>query len=178
MGLLTLTQAKKQLNIPATNTTLDDEVQLWADATTSAVEKARGQIVDQRQITEEVPVRGGAAIIASVPVVSLVSVVSATDDTEWDVTDLRITKASGVMRALSGAPLQGTLTVTVVAGYPVPPPNFVVAGLIILQHLWETKRGVAEIPRGGAGEVYVPQLGYAVPRRAVEMLGLSLPGVA
>lgn len=178
MALISLARAKTQLNIKPDNTSLDDEVQLWADATTTAVEKALGRVVDQRQITEEIRANGGTAILSSVPVITLVSVVSVTDDLSWDVSKLHVAKASGELMVLSGPPLSGLLTVTTIAGEAVSPPNYIVAGLIILQHLWETKRGAMGVKRGGDDEVYVPQLGYAVPRRAVEMLGLSLPGVA
>lgn len=176
MALITLAQAKTQLNI--TSDAYDDELQLWMGATTSAVEKARGETVEQRRITDEVQVRGGVALLRSVPVVDLVSVTSATDGTTWDVSALRVNPATGAVTAETGPSLAGVLIFLYNAGYSDPPANYIVAALIILQHLWETRRGAQGVTRGGEDEAYIPQLGYAVPRRASELLGLSLPGVA
>jgi hypothetical protein len=178
MALITLDQAKRQLDIASSDTSRDDELQLWVDATTSAVEKARGEVVDQRRVTDELPVNGGRVILTAVPVTALVSVTSVADGTTWDTSALHVTPATGELTVMSGRSLSGGVVVVYNAGYPSPPANYVVAALIILQHLWETRRGAQSIPMGGDNEMYVPQLGYAVPRRAVELLGLSLPGVA
>jgi hypothetical protein len=177
VALIDLTMARRQLDNLSTTSASDDELQLWVDAAISAVEKARGETVDVQSFTDEVAVVGRSVTLAHIPVVSLTSVVAVDTDTTWDVAALRVSP-SGVVTAVSGPALQGTVVVTYTAGQANPPSNYKIAGLIILQHLWETRRGTMGPAHGGDGEVYMPQLGYAVPRRAVELLGLSLPGVA
>ncbi|MFI0900567.1 hypothetical protein [Streptomyces sp. NPDC020983] len=176
MALIDTTMARRHLD-GLSSSTSDEELQLWVDAATSAVEKARGEAVDEREFVDEVAVVGRTVTLAHIPVVSLLSVVAVDTDATWDVGVLRVSP-SGVVTAISGPALQGTVLVTYTAGQADPPAPYKVAGLIILQHLWETRRGTMGPRHGGDDEMYVPQLGYAVPRRAVELLGLSLPGVA
>lgn len=151
---------------------------MWSDATLAAVEKASGRVVIQRTVSEEVTVYNGIFVLANVPVAALTSVADISGTPTWDVSALHFTTSTGAVQALSGPTLRGRLTVTYTAGPTSPAANHKAAGLIILQHLWQTRRGAGAIARGGEDEVYVPALGYAVPRRAVELLGLSLPGVA
>lgn len=176
MALIDLAMARRQLDNLGPSTP-DDELQLWVDAATSAVEKARGEIVNLREFTVEVDVVGGVAVLPHIPVVSLTSAESVDGSIVWDVSGLRVA-ASGAVSVRSGPPLRGTVAIAWTAGMASPDANFTIAGLIILQHLWETRRGTMGPRHGGDDEVYVPQLGYAVPRRATELLGLSLPGVA
>jgi hypothetical protein len=177
VALLDLAMARRQLDNLSTSSASDEELQLWVDASITAVEKARGEAVDVREFVDELPVAGGSVTLAHIPVVSLTSVVGAGTAASWDVADLRVSP-SGVVVATSGPALSGTVVVAYTAGQADPPANYAIAGLIILQHLWEARRGTMGPRRGGDDEVYVPQLGYAVPRRATELLGLSLPGVA
>lgn len=176
MALIDLAMARRQLDSLGPSTS-DDELQLWVDAATSAVEKARGETVDERSFTDELAVVGGSVTVSHLPVTGLTSVEAVGAATTWDVVDLRVSP-SGVVVATSGPALSGTVAVTYTAGMADPPANYTIAGLIILQHLWETRRGTMGPRHGGDDEVYMPQLGYAVPRRATELLGLSMPGVA
>jgi hypothetical protein len=64
------------------------------------------------------------------------------------------------------------------AGYTTVPANIRLGALIIVQHLWETQRGMMGVQLGGDGETYVTGRGFAIPRRAIELLGPQLPGVA
>lgn len=178
MPLLTLELAKDQLDLSSSDT--DATVQMWANAATLAVGKALGRVVDSSSFTDEVDLGSGgtAFVLSNVPVIGITSVVSVDGGTSWDTAALHVNADSGAVSVLSGPPLRGLVAVSYTAGVADPPANWTVAGLIILQHLWETRRGTMGVSMGGDGEVYMPQLGYAVPRRAVELLGLSLPGVA
>lgn len=178
--LISLAQAKRHLTIAADSTSYDDEVQLWIDATVTAVEKARGQIVQQRSFTDEGDFGTGTTsfVLTNVPVLAITAVATVDNAQTWDPAALHVAPDSGVVTVLSGPPLRGLATVSYTAGMATIPANYTAAGLIILQHLWMTRRGAGAVPRGGEDEMYVPALGYAVPRRAVELLGLSLPGVA
>jgi len=176
--LLTLDLAKDQLTLTSSDS--DATVQLWADAATAAVGKALGRVVDPADFTEEVDIGadGSGFVLSNVPVTGLTSVEAVDGSQTWDVDNLHVNADTGAVSVESGASLRGKLAVAYTAGVADPPANWTVAGLIILQHLWETRRGTMGVSMGGDGEVYMPQLGYAVPRRAVELLGLSLPGVA
>ena len=48
------------------------------------------------------------------------------------------------------------------------------AGLIILQHMWETQRPAAQGPFSQASDDYDPRYAYSVPRRAQELLGVEI----
>ena len=53
MAIVTLTAVKEQLNIPVSDTSQDAELQRYMDAVTAPVEEYLGQIVEQRQIRDE-----------------------------------------------------------------------------------------------------------------------------
>lgn len=179
MPLINLAPAKGQLNIPLDDDSLDEEVQLWAAATTLAVGKAKGEIIDPCSITDERRVDGATSVVLSgTPVIDLTSVATVDGATTWDTSSLHVNKRTGELTVLSGPALKGLVAFVYEAGYADPPANYRVGGLIILQHLWETKRGAPSPQMGGSDDVYIPQLGYAIPRRAAELLGLSLPGIA
>jgi hypothetical protein len=85
---------------------------------------------------------------------------------------------SGSVNVLSGPPLVGLALVTHQAGLTAIGANIRLAAKIIIQHLWETQRGTMGVQLGGDNEPYMAGRGFAIPRRAVELLGTQLPGVA
>jgi hypothetical protein len=63
----------------------------------------------------------------------------------------------------------------------VIPANCTRAAAIIIQHLWETQRGVMGSRRFGGGQELdraLTGMGYAIPNRAKELLGQRAPVVA
>ena len=75
------------------------------------------------------------------------------------------------------------MRVTYQAGYPADamPEKFKRAALIIIQHNYETQRGVGLLRGGVIGDeeaVYDPRLSYAIPRKSLEWLGAAGPVVA
>jgi hypothetical protein len=96
----------------------------------------------------------------------------------WDVNQLHVDGESGEVTVLSGPTFCGRILATYVAGESQVPPNVQLAGLIIIQHLWETQRGAMGVQLGGDSDNYVAGRGFAIPRRAIELLGPQLPGVA
>lgn len=177
MTLLTLVDAKLQLNIDAADTSLDTELQAYVDAAVSVVERHVGEAVDVRAFTEQ---RVGGVrwslVLSWPPVVSLTSVTSLDGTRTWDVTDLHVGSA-GVARVLSGDPFDGDLEVVYQAGYSTPPANYNLAGRIIVQHLWQTQRGGTGPRVGGLDDSFQNAVGggrgYAIPNAAVELLGES-----
>lgn len=179
--MLTLQEAKAQLNIPTADTGNDDEIQDYIDAVTSVVEYQTGEVVDLRQVTEyhQVPFRSSLMLFSS-PVVSVVSVTSLDGTVSWDTSDILVSPKLGKLIVDSGSPFDGYLEVVVEAGYDPVPANYNLAARIILQHLWKTQRGVASAPFAGGAATALGEggTGFAVPRRAQELLGGFMPSVA
>lgn len=181
MPIVTLADAKAQLNIQPSDTSADVELQGFVDAATAAVEQQLGRVVEQRTVIDQFDFAGGvtAFMLRSVPVISLTSLVSLDGTQTWDVgpSVMHVDPASGLVTVLSGPAVTGPVLATYQAGSATVTANVRLAGLIIIQHLWETQRGAMGIQLGDS-ETYVAGRGFAIPRRAIELLGPQLPGVA
>jgi hypothetical protein len=179
-GIVSLADARAQLNMGATETADDDELRGFIGAATGAVERALGRTVVRRSFTDRFEVGGGTAelLLRNVPVLSLTSVASADGTTTWSTANLRVDSETGLVTVVSGAALTGAVDVTYQAGDTVIREDYRLAALIIVQHLWETQRGTMGVQLGGDNEPYVAGRGFAIPRRALELLDTQLPGVA
>ncbi|MFI5973512.1 head-tail connector protein [Streptomyces sp. NPDC051452] len=181
MAIVSLAAAKAQLNIPDDNTADDVELLGFIDAATAAVEKQLGKVVEPRTIVDELdfhrPVR--SFLLRSVPVISLTSLTSLDGSHSWDVSPsaAHVDPESGRVTLL-GATIRGTAVGIYQAGLTVVGANVRLAAKIIIQHLWETQRGMMQVQFGGDTETYTPSRGYAIPNRALELLDTPLPGVA
>ncbi|MEV6737881.1 phage head-tail connector protein [Streptomyces sp. NPDC051104] len=183
MAIVTLADAKAQLNISASDTSQDVELQVYVDAATAAVETQLGQVVEPRTIVDQLDFASSvtAFLLRSVPVVSLTSIVALDGTQTWGVSPsvVRVDGGSGCVTVLSGPPVKGSVLATYQAGMTVVPAHFRLAALIIVQHLWETQRGTMGVRlNSGGDDNYVAGRGFAIPRRAIELLGPQLPGVA
>ncbi|MFK0173410.1 head-tail connector protein [Streptomyces sp. NPDC090306] len=180
MGLVSLADAKRQLNIDAANTDDDVELQGYIDAVTAPVEDQVGYAVDQRLVTERVTVRGTSRtlVVPTVPVLAAVSVTSDGGQT-WTDGDLAVTDPWAGEIEASGVVFTGRCTVVVRVGLATTPANVRLGALIIVQHLWDTQRGaMGGVQLGSDNEGWNPSYGFAIPRRAQELLGSTMPGVA
>lgn len=176
--IISLAEAKTQLKI--TGMTHDDALRRVIEATTRVVERHLDEVVAQRTITETVRATGrGTVVLSRSPVLSLTSMSSLDGEVTWTVADLDVDTVTGVVRAVRGRHLCGLITAVYPAGYRVIPANYLEAAEIIVQHLWETTRGVAGVPRvGGLDDTTtVTGMGYAIPNRALELLGAAPPQV-
>ncbi|MCP3820067.1 hypothetical protein NLX86_18800 [Streptomyces sp. A3M-1-3] len=186
-ALLSLADAKKHLNIPASSTSDDDdEIRGWLEATTRVVEHFVGPIA-RRTVVETHRVGWvRALVLRQTPVIALTAVAPVlTGGTTYAVADLDLDGETGVIVRKDGGALRGPLRVTYTAGRLVVAANISHAARIILQHLWRTQRGSARGPALAGGDDYavtepIPGLGYAVPNRALELLQPDRlpPGVA
>jgi hypothetical protein len=174
--IVSLQDVKEQLNMVAGAS--DAELRTYLEAATGVVERHLGQAVVRRQRTEEHNVRG-ALILNWSPVVALVSVARVDGSHTWDVSELHVSSA-GVVTSLGGSSLVGLVSATYVAGMGIVPGEYGLAGRIIVQHLWETQRGSKGAVRpGGMSDSMAPAgRGYAIPNRALELLGSGMPGFA
>lgn len=182
MAIVTLAEAKAHLNIAPDQTGDDIELQVYVDAATAAIEKELGRVVDRRTIVDQCDFAAGVRqfLVRSVPVISLTSIVSLDGTLSWSVgpSVMRVDGPSGLVTVLSGPPVSGSVLVAYEAGETAAPANERLAAKIIIQHLWETQRGVMGIQLGGDNEPFTPGRGFAIPRRAQELLANQLPGIA
>lgn len=178
MSLVSLADAKKQLNATGVGDVDDAELQRFVDAVTKPMEDAAGRVLDPRVFTDVLqPRRASVVLLPRAPVTAVTAVVTTDGTTSWDPANLFVDGASGMVTVLLGPTLNGQVAFTYSAGLSPVDPNVELAALITIQHLWETKRGAMGVTMGGEGEAFVPR-GFAVPRRATELLGTPLPGVA
>ncbi|GIH91941.1 hypothetical protein ACFFMN_33955 [Planobispora siamensis] len=173
-GIVSIEDARVHLNL--TNTAEDAELREMIRAVTEPIERHTG-VVLRRTVVEQH--RGGYSLVLhKTPILSITSVTGIGSALDQDVAELLPGEMSGVVRRRDGAWISGPVTVTYTAGRTDVPPHIRLAALMILQHLWETQRGAAT-PRFGSDEaVWDPRFGYAVPRRALELLGEQVSGIA
>lgn len=187
VGIVSLEATKRHLNKDPADTTDDEELREVIEATTEMIESIRGKVMIRRQFVEEVTFRPrawGHALIKS-PVQELISVEAVDGTTTWDLADLHVDE-NGAVRVLAGTAFHGVVRFTYVAGYEVLPANFVLAAKIIIAHLWETQRPSLTSERYGTPRPFATQdaavtpigTGFAVPNRALELLGVRGPLVA
>lgn len=186
VSLVSLAEFKAHLNLD--DTAEDEEIRYYLEAATGVVERHVGQVVARRSVTEthrlgwqSHPRRG--LVLRQGPVMSLTTI-STNGGTVLDPAGYVVDTVTGEVRSTAGGTtgLFGDVTVTYVAGYTATPPRMILAAQIIAEHLWQTQR-VQSMGRGpgfGGSEVNVTPsgLGYAIPNRAVELLGGRPPAIA
>lgn len=178
--MMSLKDAKDHLNV--TSTTDDEEIRGHVEAVTRVVEWRIGA-VPIRNVTDVLdagptttmitPARIGLRelVLNRRPVTALVSVAPVfTGGPSYAVADLDLDGDAGIVRRKDGGLIQGLLRVTYTIGRRSVPANAVLAGKIILQHLWATQRGALSTNVDQEETVYLSQFGFAVPRRALELL--------
>lgn len=178
MSVLTLDEAKQQLNIAVGDQSLDDELGAYIAAVDEVIERQTRQVVTSRPVTERHTVqRQDTLVLHHRPATALASVARVDGTRSWDVADLDLDPV-GIVRTLHGGRFDGLVRVEYTAGYAddVIPDNFRLAARIILQHLWQTQRGQFGAPRaGGMDYSPTPGRGYAIPNAALELLGTPGP---
>ena len=168
ISIVSLDDMKTQLRI--TGTADDDEIRSYILSASENIEGMVGACA-VRSFTEQIGGGDGLALTAG-PILSLTSIIPVYP---WlmgiDVGDLTFNPDSGVVTTLSGIFFAGPYTVGYQAGRPVIPSSIRTACRLIVQHLWETKRGQSSVPQyGGEETVTLPGWGYAIPNRAAELL--------
>lgn len=179
-GIISFETAKAHLNITAATTTDDEELRGYIEAATEVVERHTGKTVVRRTITEHHTVSGASMLwLDHRPVLALTSVATYDAVTTWNVPDLHLDDDLGLITVTAGSTLTGHVVVTYVAGMQIVPSNYRLAAGIIVQHLWQTQRGTRGGPRvGGMDDTATVIMGYAIPNRALELLGPTPPMVA
>jgi len=180
--LVSLQDIKDQTNI--TNDVSDEELRSYLESATGVIERHLGQAVVKRTYVEEHQIGRGALVLNWTPVVAVTSLALVDGTHSWNVNELHTTPA-GVVTTPNGVDPYGHVTVTYTAGMAIVPEEYGLAARIIVQHLWETQRGSVGGPRaGGLGDTLMSNSGgysgkgYAIPNRALELLGGGLSGIA
>lgn len=184
--IFTLAQAKDQVNIAQSNTTNDAELSgVYIPAVTAVVEDIVGAVI-HRSVTEVFDGGRAQLLLTTTPVVSITSVTEG--GTVLDPVGYVVARDSGVLTRVAGVsavaclPGMQSVSVAYVAGkaadVTLVEGNVRLAGLIILQHMWETQRPAAAGPFSQAGDDYDPRYSFSIPRRALELLGEPVGGFA
>jgi hypothetical protein len=173
MALLTLAEAKQQLDIETT--AHDAELPLYIDALAPVIEGYIGP-VETRTVTETIDSHGPALRLRQTPAVSLTSATPVLPTgTALNVAGLALDSVTGVVTRLDGGLFcRGPWTVVYEAGRGAVPATVKLAAAILLQHLWRTQYGAARGAVGGGDDYAVTEpvvgFGYAVPNRVLELL--------
>ena len=191
-AMVSLADAKAQLNMDVTDHAFDDELRDFIAAATGAAESYKHEVIVRRAVTDELDLGCyGYSYgnwygfrqrfrVRSVPVISLTSVASWDGTVTWDVTQMRA-NPSGTVRVMAGMPVTGLVEVAYIAGYAQIPAHYKRGALVILQHLWETQRGQGTVASGVIGtEEHWRQPGefFSVPDKAKELFGPPRPVMA
>ena len=176
LALCSLAGAKQHLNMEAQRRVDDQELRGHIEAATAVIERHRNEVVAARELTATV--RAGSLVPCG-PVVRAISAVRAGTGEAVDVMAWVSDPTTGLLSVPMSAGRD--VTVTYLAGYPVVPESFVRAAEIIAAHLWETQRmsSIGGPSTVGDDQYLTPSgLGYAIPNRAVQLLGGRPPVVA
>jgi hypothetical protein len=179
--LVSLADAKKKCKIDPDVTEHDETLRDWIEAVTLAVEDHLHEAVIRRTVVEDIDTDyENALVLGTTPVISLTSVQTTDGGTVWTVGDLEVDRDTGIVTAPAGISwFHGRVRCTYTAGRTVPPANYTKACLIIVEHLWQTERpqssrGAPSFANGYQDSMSTGafgSLGFAVPNRAIELLG-------
>lgn len=183
--ILSLTAAKQQLGL--TTDAHEDNLRMFIAAATVAIEDHVGKKLVRRTITGERHRNVcGTLILNRTPALSLTTITTLDAASSWDAANLDLDPDTGIVSPLTGPGLYGHLKVTYLTGMRVIPANILLAARIITEHLWQTMRPFASsaaVLTPGALEDSLDArsgglVGFAIPNRALELLGKPPPMVA
>lgn len=175
--VLSLQDAKEIANIAGATTIYDEELEVWVDTITVALEVLTGGPAYNRTVTERAEVTGDWRYIAlrQRPVVSVTSIVNEASGATVLTSDVVVDTNSGLVERKLGLPFYGQwgrwFNVTYVAGWGTQiPASFNAAARLIIDHLASTMRGPGQSPVPRQDETFLPGVQYAIPNRAIEVM--------
>lgn len=170
--LMSLATMKAHLNI--TSSADDEELRGYMEAATEVIERHLGETVARATVTGETHQVGRGRTRVTLdrwPVLALTAVTSGDGAHTYDVDDFIVDRATGIV---TGPAMYGTVAVSYLAGPAQVKSSYALAAQIIAAHLWETQRnaGVGQQTGFGGEEIMASSgAGYAIPHRAMELLG-------
>jgi hypothetical protein len=194
-NIVTLDEAKTQLNIDSNVTTFDVQLNDYIAAASQMIVNRIGPVAGSPTVSEwhdggstdillydEGPIQSVTSVTESmgsvVYTLSQVTLDSGSVTTPFGYTvdldlGLLVRRAAGV--AVPFAAGEANIHVTFVAGYATTPPDITLKTLLLLQRMWETRRGAKPAAGQGPVEASVPTF-----RALVEELfsDYIVPGIA
>lgn len=171
MPHITLDDLKDQLKIRTSDR--DAELAVYVGGTERVMTYLVG-LATPTAVTEIVTVSwSGKLLLAKRPIVSVASITPVGAGAAISSSTVIEDAAGGVVGLTSGCLPRGRYTVVYSAGHAASLDNMKLAGRIIGQHLWRTQNGGGGAPYPGQDEIVQLGLGYAVPRRALELLAIE-----
>lgn len=177
-ALISLADAKEQLNI--TGTQDDAELMRMLLSVTRPVERIVGAVARQSW-TETLNGGHEKLTLQHFPVLRVIQVTE--NGIALDPTAYALNADAGILTRVAGTYSRrwsagiANIGISYEAGRIITGEDVRQAVKIILQHLWETQRGgFSASPRDS--DTYDPRFSYSVPRRALELLGEPIPGMA
>lgn len=180
-SILSLYDAKVRLGIDQADTTDDKELRAKLAGLTGALERAKNETIVRRSITQEwMRARRDPLRLLKVPVISIDSLtyqLRSDAPVTLDVSNWKVSADSGLLHRMAGHEPHGWVTAVSTAGYTVIPPNYIEAASVLLEHLWETRRGPGTL---GGGVIGVEEAGdwkqmTMLPRKVIEWIGPPRP---
>lgn len=175
-ALISLSDIKEHLNIPAADTDHDQELAGMLLVASRFVE-SKTQLWHTTTATETHTKPGRAILLACRPVRAVTSLIDQDGNTIAS-TLYSISASSGViLLQLCQWLWNSQVTVVYTAGASYVPPDVRHAVKVVLAHLWRTQRGNSVIGQAGPDDVWDPRFGFSYPRAVQEMLEAYSPGV-
>ncbi len=171
MALLTLSDAKAYLNIPAATTTDDTELSRFLAVVEDAATAYFGAPVSTGSLVTE-SYNGGwtTLVLRQVPVLTVSTI--TVSGTAMATTSIAIDTSAGVVHSLAGPQGSDPVDTTVVyqTGYASVPDDIVQGALEFLRHLWTTQRGTmsGRNPFGDDGYAQAAP-SWSLPRKVTEL---------
>ncbi len=179
--IVSLADAKRKCKIPQEVTEHDDAIRGYIETVTSAVEDHLHEVIVPRTVTEDIWVDWSDEVpLEKTPIISLTSVALVDGSYSWSLSDLHVDTATGVASLVQRTRMfNGLVRFVTRVGRLVIPSNYADASKIIIEQLWQTERpqvrNGAPFSGGGyedtANTTYVGAFGFAIPNRALELLG-------
>lgn len=179
--IVSLADAKKKCKIPLESTEHDDTLRGYIETVTNAVEDHLHEAIIPRTVTEDIWVEWADEVpLKKTPIISLTSVAMVDGSYTWSPSDLHVDTVTGVVSLVQRTRMfNGLVRFVTRAGRMVIPSNYADGAKIIIEHLWHTERpqvrNGAPFAGGGyedtANTTYVGAFGFAIPNRALEILG-------
>lgn len=188
-SIITVAEAKTHMNIAASDTTHETEIQGFVDAATPVIEDIAGAVIGTTWTGEtHLDACGRVIYLSHVPVYSVTSVTEYRLGTAYTLTPvsagaLRTTANSYNLDSATGRLIRNdgwgdVVVVDYVAGRGAVPANIRLAALELVRHLYQLSQQGGRPAFGGAADdgPWLPS-GFAVPTRVVELL-VATPNMA
>lgn len=171
ISIVSLGDVKRQLSEPPASTADDDELRSYLLSASENIDNTCGPCA-VRTVTSRVTAGGYALWLPKPPVVEIVSITPVyTWSPALTPADVTLNPDSGkVTRRNRVCPFYGDYDFVYKAGRPVIPSSLRTGGLMVVQHLWDTRRGPVGVSAGGDEMVTLPGWAYAIPARAAELI--------